>query len=59
MPQYNKADLGRAAAQYGYVRDTFEKVLRLKEVRVRLIVILIRQQSICLTLQRFGVICFL
>ena len=32
MPQYNKADLGRAAAQYGYVRDTFEKVLRLKEI---------------------------
>ena len=32
MPQYNKADLGRAALQYGYIRDTFEKVLRLKEI---------------------------
>lgn len=32
MPQYNKTDLGRTAAQYGYVRDTFEKVLRLKEI---------------------------
>ena len=32
MPQYNKADLGRAATQYGYIRDTFEKVLRLKEI---------------------------
>lgn len=27
MPQYNKADLGRTAPQYGFVRDTFEKVL--------------------------------
>ncbi len=32
MPQYDKADLGRAAAQYGFVRDTFEKVLRLKDI---------------------------
>lgn len=32
MTKYNKADIGRAAAQYGYVRDTFEKVLRLKEI---------------------------
>lgn len=32
MPQYNKADIGRAAIQYGFVRDTFEKVLRLKEI---------------------------
>lgn len=32
MPQYNKADIGRAATQYGYIRDTFEKVLRLKEI---------------------------
>ncbi len=32
MPQYNKADLGRAATQYGFMRDTFEKVLRLKEI---------------------------
>lgn len=32
MPQYNKADIGRAATHYGFVRDTFEKVLRLKEI---------------------------
>ncbi len=32
MPQYNKADIGRAAMQYGFIRDTFEKVLRLKEI---------------------------
>lgn len=32
MPQYDKADLGRAAAQSGFVRDTFEKVLRLKDI---------------------------
>ena len=32
MPIYNKADIGRVAQQYGFVRDTFEKVLRLKEI---------------------------
>lgn len=32
MPQYNKADVGRVAIEYGFVRDTFEKVLRLKEI---------------------------
>ena len=32
MPQYNKADIGRAATQYGFIRDIFEKVLRLKEI---------------------------
>lgn len=32
MPQYNKADIGRATMQYGFIRDTFEKVLRLKEI---------------------------
>lgn len=32
MSHYNKADLGRAATQYGYIRDIFEKVLRLKEI---------------------------
>lgn len=32
MTQYNKAEIGRTAAQYGFVRDTFEKVLRLKEI---------------------------
>lgn len=32
MRTYNKAELGRVAQQYGFVRDTFEKVLRLKEV---------------------------
>ena len=29
---YNKGQLGQKAKQYGYVRDTFEKVLRLKEI---------------------------
>lgn len=32
MQTYNKAELGRVAQQHGFVRDTFEKVLRLKEV---------------------------
>lgn len=32
MPQYNRAELARLAAESGFVRDTFEKVLRLKEV---------------------------
>ena len=29
MPQYNRAELGRMATESGFVRDTFEKVLRL------------------------------
>jgi predicted nucleotidyltransferase component of viral defense system len=29
---YNKVEVGRVAQQYGFVRDTFEKVLRLREV---------------------------
>ncbi len=32
MPIYNKVEIGRAAQQQGFVRDTFEKVLRLKEI---------------------------
>jgi len=32
MPTYNKANLAMAASQYGFQRDTFEKVLRLKKV---------------------------
>ena len=32
MPKYNKTEIGRVAQQYGFVRDTFEKVLRLKEI---------------------------
>jgi predicted nucleotidyltransferase component of viral defense system len=32
MPIYDKNEIGRAAQQHGFVRDTFEKVLRLKEV---------------------------
>lgn len=32
MPIYNKVEIGRAAQQYGFVRDTFEKVLRLREI---------------------------
>ena len=29
---YNKTEIGRVAQQYGFVRDTFEKVLRLKDI---------------------------
>ncbi|MGI6042585.1 MAG: nucleotidyl transferase AbiEii/AbiGii toxin family protein [Candidatus Alectryocaccobium sp.] len=32
MPQYNKSEIGAIAKEYGFVRDTFEKVLRLKEI---------------------------
>lgn len=32
MPIYNKTEVGRMAQQHGFVRDTFEKVLRLKEI---------------------------
>lgn len=32
MPIYNKVELGRVAQQQGFVRDTFEKVLRLREI---------------------------
>ena len=32
MPMYNKTEIGRIAQQHGFVRDTFEKVLRLKDV---------------------------
>lgn len=32
MIEYNRAELGKAAKERGFVRDTFEKVLRLKEV---------------------------
>ena len=32
MIVYNKAAVGRAAKEKGFPRDTFEKVLRLKEV---------------------------
>lgn len=32
MPIYNKVEVGRVAQEHGFVRDTFEKVLRLKEV---------------------------
>lgn len=32
MPTYNKIELGRVAQEYGFVRDTFEKVLRLNEI---------------------------
>lgn len=32
MIAYNKIELEKAAKQAGFVRDTFEKVLRLKEV---------------------------
>ncbi len=32
MIEYNKAQIGRIATKNGFVRDTFEKVLRLKEI---------------------------
>jgi predicted nucleotidyltransferase component of viral defense system len=32
MPIYNKIEIGRVAQQHGFVRDIFEKVLRLKEI---------------------------
>ena len=32
MPIYNKVEIGRVAQQHGFVRDTFEKVLRLKSI---------------------------
>lgn len=32
MPTYNKIEISRVAQQYGFVRDTFEKVLRLTEI---------------------------
>ena len=32
MIEYNKNQLSLASKQYGFVRDTFEKVLRLKEI---------------------------
>jgi len=32
MPQYNRNELGRLATESGFVRDTFEKVVRLKEI---------------------------
>lgn len=32
MIEYNKVQLGKIAQEHGFVRDTFEKVLRLKEI---------------------------
>jgi hypothetical protein len=32
MIEYNKAQIGRITTKNGFVRDTFEKVLRLKEI---------------------------
>lgn len=32
MPIYNKTEIGRVAQQYGFVRDTFEKVLHIIEL---------------------------
>lgn len=32
MPQYDKNAVGLSAQEHGFVRDTFEKVLRLKEI---------------------------
>lgn len=32
MRTFDKAELGRIARQYGFVRDTFEKVIRLTDI---------------------------
>lgn len=32
MRQYDKVELGKISLKYGFVRDTFEKVLRLKDI---------------------------
>ena len=32
MPKYNRSELDVTARKYGFLRDTFEKVLRLKEI---------------------------
>lgn len=32
MIEYNRVEIGKEAQKYGFVRDTFEKVLRLKEI---------------------------
>lgn len=32
MPQYNKTEMERTARKYGFTRDTFEKVFRLKKI---------------------------
>ena len=32
MRTFNKSELGRIARQYGFVRDTFEKVIRLTDI---------------------------
>ncbi len=32
MIEYNRVELGKEAKKYGFVRDTFEKVLHLKEI---------------------------
>jgi len=34
MPKYNRRELDARAREYGFIRDTFEKVLRLKTILV-------------------------
>lgn len=34
MIEYNRIELGKVAKDRGFVRDTFEKVLRLKEILI-------------------------
>ena len=36
MPQYNRRELDARAREYGFNRDTFEKVLRLRRKNERL-----------------------
>ena len=37
MPQYNRRELDARAREYGFNRDTFEKVLRLRTILRQLI----------------------
>ena len=32
MPIFDRVEIGRVAQRHGFARDTFEKVLRLKEI---------------------------
>ena len=48
MPQYNKAMLARTAKKLGFVRDTFEKVVRLEEVLTYLNSEPLLQEHLCL-----------
>ena len=56
MPQYNRAELGRIGTESGFVRDTFEKVLRLKDLQLKAMLLLQElRPGICM----IGAICCL